>query len=90
MGSTEKDGAMGKVVNDSTSSGAQHELQVGTRVDVRSRFVGSWTNGFEIAQVTENGYRLKRLSDGSTLPTVFGPDEVREERRSRQGLWWYR
>jgi hypothetical protein len=81
---------MAEMMEDGAASGAQRQLRVGTRVDVRSRFVGSWTNGFEIAQVTEGGYRLKRLSDGSTLPTIFEPDEVREERRGKQGLWWYR
>ncbi|HUY63384.1 MAG TPA: hypothetical protein VMV14_02580 [Acidimicrobiales bacterium] len=67
-----------------------HEvLAAGTRVDVRSRFVGAWSRGFEVAeQVDEHGYRVRRLSDGSILPDVFEEDDVRPERR-KQGLWWY-
>jgi hypothetical protein len=63
-------------------------LAVGTPVDVRNRFVGSWSHGFEIAERTQGGYRVKRLSDDSVLPDVFASDEVRLERR-KQGLWWY-
>jgi len=63
-------------------------LPVGTRVDVRDRFLGSWSKGFEVAEVVEGGYLLRRLSDGSILPTPFEREDVREERR-RQGLWWY-
>lgn len=63
------------------------DLRPGERVDVRSRFVGSWTRGFEIAERLEAGYRLRRLSDGSILPEPVGFDEVRRERR-RSGLWW--
>lgn len=65
------------------------ELATGTRVDVRSRFVGSWSRGFEVAEkVDEIGYRVKRLSDGAVLPDVFDEDEVRPERRKRD-FWWY-
>lgn len=63
-------------------------LPHGTRVDVRSRFVGSWTHGFEVDEVVAGGYRIRRVSDGSVLPDVFTEDEIRPERR-KQGLWWY-
>jgi hypothetical protein len=64
-------------------------LPTGTRVDVRSRFVGSWSRGFEVAeQVDRAGYRVRRLSDGSVLPDVFDEQDVRPERR-RNDLWWY-
>lgn len=63
------------------------DLQPGDRVDVRSRFVGSWTRGFEVAERLADGYRLRRLSDRSILAEPVGFDEVRRERR-RQGLWW--
>jgi hypothetical protein len=53
-------------------------LAVGTAVEVRNRFVASWSGDFEIAERTGNGYRVKRRSDGYVLPTVFGPGEVRE------------
>lgn len=63
-------------------------LEPGTRVEVRNRFDGRWSRGFEVAAVEEEGYRLLRLSDLTTLPVTFGADTVRKERR-RQGLWWY-
>ena len=63
-------------------------LKPGTRVEVRSRFDGAWARGFEIAEVLDRAYRLRRLSDGSVLPTEFECDDVRKERK-RQGFWWY-
>ena len=62
-------------------------LKPGTRVEVRSRFDGRWSRGFEIAEVLDHAYRLRRLSDGSVLPTEFVEDDVRHEKR-RQGMWW--
>ncbi len=64
-------------------------LQPGTRVEVRSRFELAWSHGFEVAGATPEGYRIRRLSDGSELPVVFSDDDVRPERRRKQGLWWY-
>jgi hypothetical protein len=66
----------------------EERLKPGARVEVRSRYDGSWSRGFEVAEVTAEGYLLTRLSDLSVLPMEFGPDDVRRERR-RQGLWWY-
>lgn len=63
-------------------------LAVGMAVDVRNRYVGAWSGGFEVAEVVTDGYRVRRLSDGSTLPDVFGHEDVRTRRR-KQGLWWY-
>jgi hypothetical protein len=60
----------------------------GTPVEVRNRFVGSWSHGFEIAGQSERGYRIKRLSDGSILPDEFEPTEVRAEHR-KHDFWWY-
>jgi hypothetical protein len=62
-------------------------LQPGTRVDVRNRFQGNWSRGFEVAGFDPEGYRLLRLSDRSILPDHFSPDDVRRERR-RQDFWW--
>ena len=64
------------------------ELPEGTPVDVRNRFVGSWSHGFTIAERVAGGYRVRRLSDDSVLPDVFSSEDVRLERR-KQGLWWY-
>ncbi|MGA2520910.1 MAG: hypothetical protein ABSG81_08865 [Acidimicrobiales bacterium] len=63
-------------------------LAPGTRIDVRNRFVGAWSHGFEVAESEEDGYRIRRLSDGSVLPDLFPDDDVRPERK-KQGLWWY-
>ncbi len=62
-------------------------LEVGTRVEVRTGFDGSWTNGFAVADATAEGYRLRRRSDRLLLPTVFPPDAVRRERKN--SMWWY-
>jgi hypothetical protein len=52
-------------------------LAVGTSVDVKNRFVGSWSSGFEIAGHVEDGYLIRRLSDRSILPDALSLDEVR-------------
>ena len=61
-------------------------LHEGSRVEVRSRFDGSWSGGFEISEVVDDGYRVRRLSDGSVLPSVLHDHEVRRERRRE--TWW--
>ena len=63
-------------------------MDPGTKVEVRSRFDQSWSRGFEVAEHTEHGYRIKRLSDGMVLPIEFSDDDVRQEKH-RQSLWWY-
>jgi hypothetical protein len=64
------------------------DLAEGTPVDVRNRFVGSWSHGFEVAERVQGGYRVRRLSDDSVLPDIFSTEDVRSERR-KQGMWWY-
>ena len=63
-------------------------LPPGTRVEVRKRFDASWAHGFEVVGLGNDGYRLRRLSDGYELPADFNPEEVRRE-KSRNDLWWY-
>jgi hypothetical protein len=63
-------------------------LAAGTAVDVRSRYVGAWSSGFEVAEPVKDGYRVRRLSDGSVLPDVFTNEDVRAQRH-KTGLWWY-
>jgi hypothetical protein len=63
-------------------------LVTGTAVDVRSRYVGDWSSGFEVAEPLNNGYRIRRLSDGSVLPDVFTNEDVRAQRQ-KSGTWWY-
>ncbi len=62
-------------------------LGVGARVDVRSRYVGSWAQGFEVVEMVNGGYRVRRTSDGSVLNGLFVKDEIRVE-RGRHGRWW--
>jgi hypothetical protein len=61
-------------------------LEAGTRVEVQRRFDAKWARGFEVIEFTDNAYRLRRLSDGATLPVLFPADEVRRERRNN--TWW--
>jgi hypothetical protein len=63
-------------------------LEPGTAVEVRNRFDGRWGRGFEVGELTAEGYRIVRLSDGSELPELFGRDEVRRQ-RNRDGFWWH-
>jgi hypothetical protein len=75
-----------KVDSRKTSS---KEIEPGTRVDVRSRYVGTWSRGFVVAEhVQGDGYRVRRVSDGSILPEPLSSDEIRPERR-KQSFWWY-
>jgi hypothetical protein len=69
-------------------AGARSPLAPGTQVDVRNRYQGTWVRGFEVAEVTDAGYRIRRLSDGSILGELFSRDDVRRERK-RQGFWWH-
>ena len=71
------DGSLWTLTNDDALS----NLDVGTQVYVRNRFLGDWTSGFEIAEVFDTGFRIRRLSDGHAFPDVFAPDDVRLERR---------
>jgi hypothetical protein len=51
-----------------------------TRVAVHCRYDGSWSEGFEIAEAEPSApasYLLRRLSDGTQLPTRFGAAELR-------------
>jgi hypothetical protein len=67
---------------------ARSPLAPGTKVDVRNRYQGTWVRGFEVAGSTPDGYRIRRLSDGSILGDLFSRDDVRRERK-RQGFWWH-
>ncbi|HUY22964.1 MAG TPA: hypothetical protein VMV22_11580 [Acidimicrobiales bacterium] len=79
---------MTKGLIDSPAGTTTTTLERGTRVDVRNRFVGAWSHGFEVAERVGEGYRIRRLSDDSVLPDVFVTEDLRPERR-KQGLWWY-
>lgn len=61
-------------------------LEPGTRVEVRTGFDRSWATGFEVAEVTEQGYRVRRRSDSQVLPVVIAAGDVRKERKN--SMWW--
>lgn len=54
-----------------------HERQLGEQVDVHTTFTDSWAAGFEIAELTDEGYRVRRKSDGSLLPGYTSDNDVR-------------
>ncbi len=60
-----------------TNPHASELLPRGSRVRVRNT-LGSWAGGFEVVSVDRAGYLLRRLSDGSLLPTPIGASEVRQ------------
>lgn len=66
-------------------------MDLGTRIEVRSRFDQRWARGFELAEVVDDQgeprYRVRRRSDGSVLPALFVDDDVREEKK-RSSMWW--
>lgn len=64
----------------------EERIKPGGRVEVRSRYDGSWSHGFEVAEVTPEGYRLKRLSDLSVLPIDFRPHDVRRDADERERI----
>jgi hypothetical protein len=61
-----------------THASFPNELRVGARVAVHTR-LSQWSSGFEIAEVTERGYRLRRISDGALLPFEFVAEELRPD-----------
>jgi len=57
-------------------SSRRNYVPVGTAVMVRTRYLGSWAKGFEVAELLDNGYRLRRLSDGSLLRGAVAFEDV--------------
>jgi hypothetical protein len=62
-------------------------LATGTKVEVRTTFDRTWARGFEVLESTPDGYRLRRLSDGATLPALFPGEDVRRVKRD-DNMWW--
>ena len=56
-------------------------LPEGDRVEVWNVFSDEWTGNFEVAESTDGGYRLRRLSDREVLPVEFSFDRVRGANR---------
>jgi len=67
---------------------ADEELSPGDKIEVRSRFNSQWSRGFEVVEVTDGGYRIRRASDGEVLPVEFAPDDVRRARKRANDFWW--
>jgi hypothetical protein len=50
----------------------------GTEVEVRTRYLLSWTRGFEVVAVDDgHDVWLRRRSDGATLPMPIGVEQIR-------------
>ena len=49
----------------------------GQAIDVWSPSNRDWAHGFVLAATTDEGVRVRRLSDGSVLPALFDPGDVR-------------
>jgi anti-anti-sigma factor len=64
------------------SAEVAHGLHAGDRVEVATRFTGTWASGFEVVSTSAEGCRIRRVSDNSVLPIAFGPDDVRPEQRA--------
>jgi hypothetical protein len=65
---------------------SERVLDPGTKVEVRDAFEGEWHRGYVVDDVTAQGYRVRRASDGSVLPRALDRASVRRERRN--SLWW--
>ena len=55
----------------------EQRLEVGRAVEVRRRFDRAWAKGFVIDARTDDGYSLRRTSDGALLPVSFPAADVR-------------
>jgi anti-anti-sigma factor len=58
-------------------TGGVSSFRVGDRVEVVTHFTGAWVGGFEVASTSAAGCSVRRVSDGTVLPAVFGYDDVR-------------
>lgn len=55
------------------------QLAIGTRVQVRNRYLADFAPGFVVDEVTAGGYLVRRVSDGARLPMVFAAEDVRPD-----------
>lgn len=56
-------------------------LNPGTPVEVRTSYERTWATGFEVVDTCTEGYHLRRLSDGRSLPATFAVADVRRDAR---------
>jgi hypothetical protein len=55
-------------------------LLTGTEVEVLTRYEHRWSAGFEIAAIDDDGFLVRRHSDGAVLPAAFSANELRPRR----------
>lgn len=55
-------------------------LPPGVDVEVRRRYDSEWASGFEIHAWRDDGYLVRRQSDGVVLPKEFSANDVRRRR----------
>ena len=67
--------------------GRPTRLAPGTRVEVRTGFDRSWSAGFVVEAVEDDGYHVRRRSDDEVLPVPIAMEDVRKERKN--SMWWY-
>jgi hypothetical protein len=68
---------------DSAVFNPHRPLPVGSVIDVRTRYLGQWSPGFQIAEKVGGGCRIRRSSDGSVLADIFQWSGVRPATASR-------
>ncbi len=79
--------AIAPVDDQAAPSSPPPALTPGTRVEVRRRLDSKWASGFEVAEATTQGYRVRRMSDGELIPIPIVDEDVRKEKK--RGNWWY-
>jgi hypothetical protein len=52
-------------------------IETGTEVEVRNRFTGEWSVGFEVVGRSDGVVHVRRLRDGAILPLGFRHEEIR-------------
>lgn len=62
-------------------------VAIGAQVEVRNRYLGTWSGGFEVAAVHESGYSLRRQCDDTILPALVAFDDVRAAKEAPAVMW---
>jgi hypothetical protein len=65
-------------INATKQPGSAPSPEVGMKVAVRNRYLGTWSAGFEVVALHLDGYSIRRTSDGAVLPEVIPFNDVRE------------
>lgn len=68
-----------RISHRSTAGSGTEVIEIGDPVCVRTRFLGSWTTGFEVAGLDDGGYVLRRVSDGALLSEAVAFEDVRKD-----------